>query len=164
MEELLHSTYTWITVAFVIFVALFIKLLMPVIGKSLDARADKIRDQLELASRLRAEAAELLASYQRQREERLKAAEHIVTQAHADAELLRKTAEADLAAAIDRRRQQAEEKIARAEAEAIASIRLRMIDIAGKAAEQIIGAQLSAQKDDPAVEKAIATIGRQQMH
>lgn len=161
--EMLHNPETWITVAFVIFVGLVAKFLVPVIGKGLDGRADKIRDQLEQASRLRAEAAALLATYQDQHEQKLKEAEHLLAQTQKDVIALREQATQDLKVALDRRRQQAEEKIKRAETDAIAEIRLKMIEIATEAARQTISTQLQGQKEDPAVAKALAAI-EQQIH
>jgi F-type H+-transporting ATPase subunit b len=161
MEAWYQNPEVWVAIAFVIFVALAMKFLVPMIGKNLDERAHKIREQLEQASRLRAEAAELLASYQRQHEEKLNEAEAMIAQAQKDAAALRAQAEQDLKTALDRRRQQAEEKIARAETDAVADIRLHMIDIATQAARQIISTQLQAQKDDPAVAHALTAIAQQ---
>ncbi len=160
-EAWYQNPETWVAVAFVIFVALAVKFLVPVIGKALDSRAEKIRDQLEQASRLRAEAAALLATYQDQHEQKMKEAEKMVAQAQQDSAALREQAAQDLKLALDRRRQQAEEKIKRAEQEAVAQIRLKMIDIATEAARQIISTQLQTQKDDPAVTKALAAIEHQ---
>ena len=54
----------WATVALVIFLGVIVYFKVPgVIGKSLDARADKIRAELEEARRLREEAQQLLAEY-----------------------------------------------------------------------------------------------------
>ncbi len=60
----------WATVALVIFLGIMIYVKVPgMITKSLDDRADRIRDELEQARRLREEAQELLAEYQRKRKE-----------------------------------------------------------------------------------------------
>jgi F-type H+-transporting ATPase subunit b len=158
-----HNPEIWVAGSFVVFLALALRYLVPMMGHMLDTRAEKIRDQLEQASRLRAEAAALLASYQHQHEEKLKEAENMIVQAQKDAAALRAQAEQDLKTALDRRQQQAEEKIARAETDAIAQIRLRMIDIASEAARQIITTQLQSQKDDPAVAHALSAI-EQQIH
>ncbi|WP_457298303.1 F0F1 ATP synthase subunit B family protein, partial [Phyllobacterium sp. P5_D12] len=69
-------------VGLVIFLALMIYLKVPaVVNKSLDGRADKIRDELEEARRLREEAQSLLAEFQRKRKEAEKEAGEIVAAA-----------------------------------------------------------------------------------
>ena len=60
----------WATVALVIFIGLLVWLKVPAaIAKSLDARADKIRNDLDEARKLREEAQQVLAEYQRKRKE-----------------------------------------------------------------------------------------------
>nr|MBA3447540.1 ATP F0F1 synthase subunit B [Pseudaminobacter sp.] len=60
----------WATVALIIFLAVVFYMKAPaMITKSLDQRADRIRDELEEARRLREEAQQLLAEYQRKRKE-----------------------------------------------------------------------------------------------
>jgi F-type H+-transporting ATPase subunit b len=156
----LASEYTWITLSFIITIVLIMKYLMPMINKGLDARAATIRDQLEQATRLRTEAQELLAHYQREQEARLKEAEEILICAKRDAADLRRRSAEELKQAMERRSQQAQEKIARAEAEAIAQIRTQVIETAAGMASDLLASQLQSEKEDPAIGNAIAAIGR----
>lgn len=160
-NALLHNAYTWITLSFVIFVALFVRYLMPKINKSLDARAETIRDQLEQASRLRAEAEALLASYQRQQHALLKEAEAIIETAKKDAAFLRESAAEELKHALDRRTEQARDKIARAEAEAVNTIRTRIIETASEHARVMLTQQVNAASESAIIDHAIATIAQQ---
>ena len=58
----------WALVALVIFLGIVIYLKVPgMINKSLDERAERIRNELDEARRLREEAQQLLAEYQRKR-------------------------------------------------------------------------------------------------
>ena len=60
----------WATVALFILIALMIYLKVPgAMSKSLDARADKIRSELDEARKLREEAQALLAEYQKKRKD-----------------------------------------------------------------------------------------------
>ena len=163
MDAILSDPYTWITLSFVVFLGLFIRFVAPSIGKALDARSDKIRDQLEQASRLRTEAQELLASYQREQQAMLKEAEHIVITAKKDAAELRVRAAEDLKLALDRRSQQAHEKIARAEAEAVAQIRTRIIESATDMARDMLAQKAQSQSEEQMVATTIAAI-KQQVH
>ncbi len=160
-NSLLQNEVLWIGVSFVICLVLFAKLLMPKIGKGLDGRADKIRDQLEQASRLRSEAQELLATYQRQQEEKLKEAEEIVASAKRDAAAMREQAAQDLKIMLDRRTQQAQEKIARAEAEAVSHIRTKIIDLATESARTTLAGQTDGAADELAISRAISAISAQ---
>ena len=53
-EALWNSPETWIVVSFLLFIALFIRYVVPKLNKGLDGRSATIRNQLEQASRLRA--------------------------------------------------------------------------------------------------------------
>lgn len=160
-DATLHNAHTWVFVSFVIFVALVARYLLPKINKGLDGRADAIRDQLEQASRLRAEAEALLASYQREQQQLLKEAESIIEAAKRDAAALRETAAQELKLSLDRRAEQAKDKIARAEAEAVNAIRTRIIETATEKARVILAQRAAEQSEDEAVARAIAVIGQQ---
>lgn len=160
-EAWYQNPESWVAVSFLIFVVFAIKYIFPVLARGLDGRADKIRDQLEQASRLRAEAEALIATYKRQQEEKLQEAESIIAAAKRDAAALRVSAAEELNAAIERRSQQAQEKIARAEIDAVAHIRTQIIEMATTAARTSIAQQLQGQTDDPAIARALAAITRQ---
>jgi F-type H+-transporting ATPase subunit b len=159
----LASEYTWITLAFILTIALIAKYLMPLINRGLDGRAATIRDQLDQARRLREEAQALLSQYQREQETRLKEAEEILAGAKRDALDLRRRAAEELKQALDRRSQQAEEKIARAEAEAVTHIRAQMIETASDMARDLLAQQMKAVDEDRAVSRALRAIERR-MH
>jgi F-type H+-transporting ATPase subunit b len=160
-EGLLHNPYTWITVSFVIFLAVFIKYVWPAIAKGLDARAATIRDQLEQANRLRAEAEALLAASQQQQKDMLKEAETIVANAQRDAGLIRTRAAEDLKQGLDRRAQQAQEKIARAEADAVAQIRTRIVESATQSARSLLANDSNAAQDTQSIDRALKAIAQQ---
>ncbi len=105
---------------------------------ALDGRAQKIKDELAEAQRLRKEAADILASFERKRAAAEKEAEGIVEQAHAEAEMLAKEAEERLSDFVKRRTSQAESKIANAETQALAQVRAAAADAAAMAAETIL--------------------------
>ena len=87
----------WILLAVVAFVIGVWKPARRAILGGLDSRAARIRDELETARRLRDEAQEALAGYQKQQREAAAEAEAIITHAKAEAERLK--AEAVKAAA-----------------------------------------------------------------
>lgn len=160
LGTVLHDAETWIAVSFVIFLLLALRYVKPFITKSLDERSTKIRDQLEQASRLRAEAEELLKNYRIQQEALLKEAEAILVSAKQDAAVMRTQATEELKATLARRTQQAEEKVARAEAEAIGEIRKRIIDAATESARVTLSGKTGQAADGDAIARALAQVER----
>lgn len=141
--------------AFVIVVAWLAKPIMRSVSASLDARAEKIRAQIEEARKLREEAQALLADYQRKQRDALSEAENIVAQAKEEATRLRAQAETDLEQAIERRKSQALDRIAQSEAQAIASVRNTAVDVALAAAEKLITDQMSGDRQGALIDESI---------
>lgn len=125
----------------------------------LDARADKIKAELEEARRLREEAQSLLASYQRKQKEAETQAEEIVKQARSDAENMAAKARKDLAERLERRAAMAEAKIANAETQALAEVRGRAADIAMDAAQDLLKNGLSSAEKTKLVKSGIKSMG-----
>jgi F-type H+-transporting ATPase subunit b len=156
--HLIYDPEFWVLVAFVLAVALVWRKASAAIGQSLDARAAKIKAELDEAQRLREEAQQALASYQRRQRDALKEAEAIVAHAVADAQRLGQQAARDLEAAIERRQRQAEDKIHQAEAKAVAEVRAVAVDVAMSAARQIIGESLDASRGAQLIDDAIQAL------
>jgi F-type H+-transporting ATPase subunit b len=132
-------------VGLVIFLALLVYLKVPaVVNKSLDGRADKIRDELEEARRLREEAQSLLAEFQRKRKEAEKEAGEIVAAAEREAHGLLEEAKQKTEEYVARRKKLAEQKIAQAETEAVNEVRASAVDIAVAAASRILADKVDA--------------------
>ena len=139
----------WATVALVIFLGIMIYVKVPgMITKSLDDRADRIRDELEQARKLREEAQELLAEYQRKRKEAEKEADDIVAAAKHEAELLVGEAKQKTEEYVARRTALAEQKIAQAEREAVNEVRANAVDIAVAAARKLLADRVDASVAD----------------
>ena len=129
-----------------------------VITKNLDDRADKIRDELNEARRLREEAQSLLADYQRKRREAEGEADAIIADAKEEAERLTAETNAALAEMIERRTKAAESKIAQAESQAISEVRARAADVAVSAAERILSSKVSGSVADGLLTKSIEDV------
>jgi F-type H+-transporting ATPase subunit b len=146
----------WVAVSTTVFVLVVIAVKAPaMVTKSLDARAQTIAKELEDARRLREEAQALLASYQKKQHEAEKEAQEIVVQARAEAERLAIETKKALEAQIARRAKLAEDKIAQAEAQALAEVRGLAADIAIGAAGRVIAQQLSPGRAQQLVDSAI---------
>ncbi|WP_395447743.1 F0F1 ATP synthase subunit B [Aminobacter sp. UC22_36] len=135
----------WATIALVIFVGVVLYLKVPgMLSKSLDERADRIRAELEDARKLREEAQQLLAEYQRKRKEAEKEAADIVEVAKREAALLAEEAHKKTEEYVARRTALAEQKIGQAEREAVNEVRANAVDLAVEAARQIFAGKADA--------------------
>lgn len=137
--ELMGDAEFWVAVAFVLFViGLGYLGVFKMVGKSLDDRATRIKEELEEARKLKDEAAQLLAEYQRKRQQAETEAQGIVTGAKEEAERMAVEAKAKIEEFVARRTKMAEAKIAQAEAQAAADVRAAAAEAAVAAAERIL--------------------------
>jgi len=157
--DLLGDAEFWVAVAFVLFVAGMGYLgVHKMVAKSLDDRADKIKAELDEARKLKDEAAELLAEYQRKRQEAEAEAQDIIAGAKAEAERLAIEAKAKIEEFIARRTKMAETKIAQAEAQATADVRAAAADAAIAAAEKILTQETKGQLAGELIAKGIEDV------
>jgi len=151
----------WVFLALLIFIAgLMYKGIHKMMAKALDNRAEAIRKELDEARQLREEAQTLLASFQRKQVEAEDQAKDIVKQARLDAEAMAAQAREDLKERLERRAEQAEAKIKNAEAQAMSDVKARAVDLAAKAAEQILRTELAATDHNTLVKNGIAEMGK----
>ncbi|MCO5134186.1 MAG: F0F1 ATP synthase subunit B [Phyllobacteriaceae bacterium] len=149
----------WALIALIIFLGIVAYMKVPgMLTKNLDERADKIRNDLEEARRLREEAQELLAEYQRKRKEAEQEASDIIAAAERDAELMAKEAEEKTADFVARRTAMAEQKIAQAQAQAVADVRASAVEIAIAAAGKIVEGKVSGATADKLIKDSIAEV------
>ncbi len=129
----------WALVSLIIFFGILYYFKVPgLLTQSLDKRADRIRNELDEARRLREEAQQLLAEYQRKRKDAEKEAAELIAAAEHEAAGLVADARQKTEDYVQRRTAMAEQKIALAEAEAVNEVRRQAIDIAVAAAEKLI--------------------------
>ena len=145
----------WVMVAFVILIAGSGRAIFRMATEALDKRSLTINDQIEEAVRLREEAQDLLASYERKQRNAAEEAERIVERARAEAERLSQQAADDLATALKRRERQTMDRIAQAEATALDEIRALAVDVALDATAKLLADKMTAKKSKAMVDDAI---------
>jgi len=159
MIELLKEPEFWVAVAFVIFVGIMIYVgAHKTIVSSLDQRAARIKAELDEASRLREEAAALLAQYQRRQSEAEREAAAIIADAKAEAERTAAEARSKVEELVARRTKIAESKIGLAEAQALADVRAAAADAAVAAAEKILAQAAKGKIADDLIARGIAEV------
>jgi F-type H+-transporting ATPase subunit b len=146
----------WVLLAFIVFMGGLAYLgVHKKLGQSLDDRAERIRAELDEARKLKDEAAQLLAEYQRKRHEAEGEAEEIVAGAKAEAERLAVEAKARIEEFVERRTKMAETKIAQAEAQAAADVRAAAAEAAVAAATTILSQETKGNLANELIAKGI---------
>lgn len=127
---------------------------------ALDARAERIRTELDEARRLREEAQETFAEFERKRQDVDAEVAEIVEHAKTEAVSAAEKAKVDLAASIERRLRAADEQIALAEADAVRNVRDRAVAVAVAAASDILADRLAGDAGIPLIDQSIEQVSK----
>ena len=151
-----QDTSVWVSIGFLGVIGLFLYMKVPgMLAKSLDERAQNIADELDAARRMREEAQEILAQYQRRQRDAEDEAQAIIQQAKKDAQRMAEESRDKINEQIARRAAAAEDKIARAEAQALAEVRDQTADLAIETAREIIKSRVDQGAQAALIEKSI---------
>lgn len=149
----------WVAVSFVLFLAVLAKFgVHRVVLGMLDDRSARIQAELDEARRLREEAQEVLAQYQRKRQEAEQEAQAIILNATAEGERLAAEAKAKVEEFVARRTKMAETKIAQAESQAVADVRSAAAEAAVAAAETILTQTAKGKVADDLIVRGISEL------
>jgi F-type H+-transporting ATPase subunit b len=156
---MLRTAEFWVAISFVAFFLMLLYYKVPaLLAKALDDRAAAIRRELDEARRLREEAQNLLADYQKKHRNAGQEAEGIIDQARHEAQAYAQETRTALADVLERRTRQAEEKIARAEAQAVDEVRAAAVDMALAAAEKLLREKAAGAAGAALVDESIANL------
>lgn len=153
------SELVYAALAFFILLALMYKFAFPAVQKAMDARTQRIRDNLDEAERTKAEAQRILEEYQRQLADAKNESARIIDEARSTAEQMRRDlmvrAEAEVAELRDRSRQE----IDAAQQRAVADLRTQVSELAIGAAEVVVQKNLDRDTNRALVERYIEQVG-----
>jgi F-type H+-transporting ATPase subunit b len=150
---------TWVAIAFVILMGVFAWLgVHRTVLTALDHRAQRIKAEIDDARRLKEEAAKLLADYQARRASAEREAQEIVSNARAEAERIAAEAKTRMEDFVARRTKTAENKIALAEAQALADVRAAAAEAAVAAASTVLSQSVKGSVADDLLAKGIAEV------
>jgi len=134
---MLEKDATWVAIGFILFILLLVYFKVPgQITKILDNRADKIRSELDEAKKLREEAQSMLADFQKKNKEAEKNAKALIDEAKKLAKNYEKEAKSKFDENMERRKKLLDEKLKRAEVEALNQIKNDITDIVFDAIEK----------------------------
>jgi F-type H+-transporting ATPase subunit b len=158
MDFILEPEF-WVAVSFFLFLGVIAYFgVHKKLASALDGRAASIARDLEEAKHLREEAAKVLADYERKQGDAAKEAQAIIKLSSKEAEELAAETRRSMAEHFERRMKLAEDKIARAETEALREVRAAAADAAIAAAQTVIAAQLTPEGADALVKQGIAAL------
>jgi F-type H+-transporting ATPase subunit b len=157
--QFIYEPEFWVAVSFLIFIGVLVYfgVHMKVVS-ALDARALLISKELEEARRLREEAENVLADYRRKLGDVVTEVDNITALATTEAKTLAAETRQSLKEYFDRRIKLAEEKIARAEMEAVREFRSVAVDAAIAAAQNLIAAKLTPDRAKKLVSESIKAL------
>lgn len=157
----LRNTDFIVLLSFLLFMGILFYYKVPsIVVGMLDKRADGIRNDLDEARRLREEAQEIYAGYERRQREVKTLADEIVANARREAEAQATKAKDDLKVSIERRLKAAEDQIASAEKDAVRVVRNRAVQAAIGAAGELLGAQVKDGTRSAGIDDAIEDVAR----
>ena len=152
------NLYLWI--ALIALIALIVWKGGSGIVAGLDAKVQKIRQAIDEAEALKAEAEKTLAEYKRRQRDALAEAERIVAHAKTEAEETRSQQLAELQISLKRREQLAMDRIAQAEANALRAVQAGAIDAAIAASIDLIRAKLDEARSGAMIDTSIDEVSR----
>jgi F-type H+-transporting ATPase subunit b len=160
MTELVQDANFWVLVSFLIFLAVAWHYGRAAALGKLDDKINNIKKELEEAERIRVDAQELLAEYQRKHKDAMSEADQIIADAKKHAEDVRAKAEDDMNKAQARRQEQLDEKLARIEQNAIQEIEAYTAKIAVNAARQILTDKMDSKTDKDIMANVMNTMSK----
>jgi F-type H+-transporting ATPase subunit b len=148
----------WGTFSFVLLFAVMWKFAFPAVNKSMQARTEKIRNNLDEAQKVRNEAEEILADYQRQLADARGEANRIIEESRQAAEQLRQdmVRRADEEVAELRQRNAADLQMA--QERALSQLQNQVRSLAIELAEKVVGANLDRDRNLALVDQYIAEL------
>ncbi len=158
--DLFGDTNFWLWVALVALIALIWWKGGRGILAGLDSKIQKVRQAIDEAESLKAEAERTLAEYKRKQRDALAEAERIVGHAQSEAKELREQQMVALKDTMARREQLAMDRIAQAEANALRSVQSGAVDAAIAASADLIRSKLDEGRSDALIDSSIEEVGR----
>ncbi|MEM9500454.1 MAG: hypothetical protein AAF941_01285 [Pseudomonadota bacterium] len=151
--------YQWVSLAMLVLIAVFLWKKVPaIITGGLDAKIAEIKQQLDEAKSLRAEAEKLRDEYAAKIASAEKDAEAMMEGASREADAILAKAESDGEAMVARRQRMAEDKIAAAERDAVEQVRTSAVEAAAAASRTLIAERHDSEADKSLADEVIASL------
>ncbi|MGH9179479.1 MAG: F0F1 ATP synthase subunit B [Acidimicrobiales bacterium] len=153
------SEIVWGTISFFALLFLMRKYAYPAIKKSMEARSNRIRDNLDDAERVKTEAQGVLEEYQRQLADARNEANRIIEEARQTADQLRRDLMQRAESEVAELRQRSREEITAAMERATADLQGRVGTLAIELAEKVVEANLDREANLRLIDGFIQSVG-----
>ncbi|MGH9282054.1 MAG: F0F1 ATP synthase subunit B [Acidimicrobiales bacterium] len=153
------SEIVWGTISFVALFLLMRQFAFPALKKSMDARTNRIRENLDEAERVKSEAQAVLEEYQRQLADARNEANRIIEEARQTADQLRRDLMRRAEAEVAELRQRSRDEISSAMDRATADLQGRVGTLAIELAEKVVEANLDRDANLRLIEGFIQSVG-----
>ncbi|MBL4590219.1 MAG: hypothetical protein JKY11_09110 [Alphaproteobacteria bacterium] len=154
------ETGTWVLVSFVLFIALAYKKGKQSILSGLDSKIEKIKSDLDAAEKLRIEAQEILAKYQRQHREADKEAKTLVKSAEKQAALIKEKILLEFEETQKNREIWLKQRVKRMEEDALSEIKAEVSDLSSRATQEILITEVDQKAHDLMVDETIKSLAK----
>ena len=158
MPQLNHHDFApqlvWLLITFVALYLVLAKAVLPKIGAVLDARADKIKGDLDRAAALKADTDKIIAAYEKALADARNNAAAVSRETAAKLAKVSADRQAEVGSALATRLKSAEASIAAARGKAMTEIQTVAAEIAADAAKRLVGLTVSPAEAAPAVAAA----------
>jgi F-type H+-transporting ATPase subunit b len=151
----------WGSISFTLLFVLLARFAYPAIKQGMEARTERIRDDLEGAESAKVEAQGVLDEYRAQLAEARSEAGRIIEEARQQGDALRREAENRLQTELAEMRARAAADVESAKVQAIADLHGEVANLAIGAAEVVVGRSLDRETQTQLVEQYIASVARQ---
>ena len=149
----------WGIISFAILFAALVKLGFPAIRKSMDARAERIRNSLDEAEQTKAEAQSILAEYQAKLADAKNESARIIEEARQTADRLRQDLRRQAEAEVGAMKQRAQEEIDAAVERATADLRVSVRELTLELAEKVVERNLDRDTNLALIDQFIDEVG-----
>ncbi len=151
----------WGFLSFVVLFVLMQRFAFPAVQKAMEARSDRIRENLEEAERVKTEAQGILEEYQRQLSDARNESNRIIEEARQTAEQLRRDLMQRAEAEVGELRQRTQDDIRAAQERATADLQSRVAVLAIELAEKVVESSLDRDANLRLIERYIEQVGSQ---
>ena len=132
---------------------------MPAVQKSMQARTDRIRENLDDAERVKTEAQTILEEYQRQLADAKNEANRIIEEARQTADQLRRDLMQRAEAEVAELRQRSQDDVLAAQQRAMADLKGQVSNLAIELAEKVVERNLDRETNLALIDSFIAQVG-----
>lgn len=153
--EFMYSQLFWTAISFATLLLIMAKFVVPAVTAVLDARAEKIRTDLNEAARLKKEAEDALANYEKQIKAARQEAASIINNARIEAENISQSRLKELEQELAHKSDTARKSIEQAKVRALQDVQKEVAEMVILTVEKTIGETLDAKKAEEMTGRAI---------